>query len=144
MLLFWLIEQLCICEVIMKLLDCFLIYLCSILLHFIMWCARGVWLKSIHQALFILIGWARRAHHMIICNSNDTLASKLRFSPIETISIPHLELYSCLLLFHLVYKTVLSLKMDIDQILLFSDSTIALTLINSPSHQLKSFVKNQA
>ncbi|GFU72652.1 uncharacterized protein TNCV_4816101 [Trichonephila clavipes] len=53
------------------------------------------------------------------------LASK-RVTPLKMISILRPELCSCLLISQLINKVVNSLKLNIDKILLFSDSTIAI------------------
>ncbi|GBM61493.1 hypothetical protein AVEN_163883-1 [Araneus ventricosus] len=71
------------------------------------------------------------------------LASKSREAPLKKKTVPCLELCACLLLAKLVEKVLLSLKMNIEEVILFSDSTIALAWINSPPHQLKTFVGNR-
>ncbi|GFW32947.1 integrase_H2C2 domain-containing protein [Trichonephila clavipes] len=58
-------------------------------------------------------------------------------------TIPRLELCSCLLLAKLIHKVKAALKMQINSVNLYSDSTIALAWINSPSHLLKTFVSNR-
>ncbi|GBM38154.1 hypothetical protein AVEN_48487-1 [Araneus ventricosus] len=54
------------------------------------------------------------------------IASKSRISPIKTISIPRLELSAELLLSQFVEKIIDALKMEIDDEILHTDSTIAL------------------
>ncbi|GBL77750.1 hypothetical protein AVEN_152963-1 [Araneus ventricosus] len=54
------------------------------------------------------------------------LASKSRVAPIRVISIPWLELCACVLLSQHVQKIRSSLRLDISNIVLHTDSTIAL------------------
>ncbi|GBO31172.1 hypothetical protein AVEN_111215-1, partial [Araneus ventricosus] len=71
------------------------------------------------------------------------LASKSSVTTLKTTSVARLELRACLLLAKLVKKVLLPLKMNIEEVILFSYSTIALDWINSPANQLKTFVGNR-
>ncbi|GFU11211.1 integrase catalytic domain-containing protein [Trichonephila clavipes] len=75
--------------------------------------------------------------------TNQLLCSKSRLAPIKSMTIPRLELCSCLLLAKLFHKVKPALKMQINSVNLYSDSTIALAWINSPSNLLKTFVSNR-
>ncbi|GFX13384.1 integrase catalytic domain-containing protein [Trichonephila clavipes] len=75
--------------------------------------------------------------------TNQLLCSKSRLAPIKSMTIPRLELCSCLLLAKLIHKVKAALKMHINSVNLYSDSTIALSWINSPSNLLKTFVSNR-
>ncbi|GFU47169.1 uncharacterized protein TNCV_61521 [Trichonephila clavipes] len=83
----------------------------------------------------------------VIKNNGDRhsqlLCSKSRVSPLKTLTIPRLELPACLLLSMLVRKVINSLKMNLSQVILLSDSTIALSWIKTPPHLLKTFVANR-
>nr|XP_042913273.1 uncharacterized protein LOC122273263 [Parasteatoda tepidariorum] len=58
-------------------------------------------------------------------------------------TIPRLELCSCLLLSKLTQKVIAAIRLEIHSVILYSDSTIALAWINSPSNLLKTFVSNR-
>ncbi|GBN08642.1 hypothetical protein AVEN_20920-1 [Araneus ventricosus] len=66
-----------------------------------------------------------------VCDSSDNntflLCSKSRVALIKSVTIPRLELAACLLLVQLTRKVLNALKLKIDQVLLWTDSTIALS-----------------
>ncbi|GBO13466.1 hypothetical protein AVEN_98672-1 [Araneus ventricosus] len=66
-----------------------------------------------------------------------------RVAPIKSVTIPRLELAACQLLAQLTRKVLNALKLKIDQVLLWSDSTVALSWIDTPPHLLKTFVSNR-
>ncbi|GFU55148.1 integrase catalytic domain-containing protein [Trichonephila clavipes] len=70
-------------------------------------------------------------------------ASKSRVAPIRVISIPRLELCACVLLAQLVKKIHSTLRLNISDIVLHTDSTIALAWLNTPANRLKTFVANR-
>ncbi|GFX77597.1 integrase catalytic domain-containing protein [Trichonephila clavipes] len=65
------------------------------------------------------------------------LTSKSRVAPIRVISIPRLELCACVLLAQLVKKIRSTLRLNISDIVLHTDSTIALAWLNTPANRLK-------
>ncbi|GFX98583.1 integrase catalytic domain-containing protein [Trichonephila clavipes] len=71
------------------------------------------------------------------------LASKSRVAPIRVISIPRLQFCACVLLAQLVKKIRSTLRLNISNIVLHTDSTIALAWLNTPAHRLKTFVANR-
>lgn len=75
--------------------------------------------------------------------STKLVCSKSRVAPLKPVSIPRLELCACLLLSRLVKKTLNSLHLNIDEVYLWSDSTIALAWIHKEPCLLKTFVSNR-
>ncbi|GFU81462.1 integrase catalytic domain-containing protein [Trichonephila clavipes] len=71
------------------------------------------------------------------------LASKSRAAPIQVISIPRLELGACVSLAQLVKKIRSNLRLNISDIVLHTDSTIALAWLNTPANRLKTFLVNR-
>ncbi|KAF8784342.1 hypothetical protein HNY73_010031 [Argiope bruennichi] len=71
------------------------------------------------------------------------LCSQIRVAPIKTLSIPLLELSAYLLRSKIVNKVVAALKTDLQEITLYSDSTIALSWIRFSPHLLKTFLANR-
>ncbi|GFY35316.1 integrase catalytic domain-containing protein [Trichonephila clavipes] len=70
------------------------------------------------------------------------LASKSRVAPIRVISIPRLELCASVLLAQLIKKIRSTLRLNISDIVLHTDSTIALAWLNTLANRLKTFVAN--
>ncbi|GBL89694.1 hypothetical protein AVEN_104645-1 [Araneus ventricosus] len=81
-----------------------------------------------------------------VCDSSDNntflLCSKSRVAPIKSVIIPRLELAACLLPAQLTRNVLNALKLKIEQVLLWTNSTIALSWIDTPPHLLKTFVSN--
>ncbi|XP_033213911.1 uncharacterized protein LOC117170978 [Belonocnema kinseyi] len=76
-------------------------------------------------------------HSSLVC-------SKSRVSPVQTITLPRLELCAALLLSHLYETTGSALQhVKFSQTIFWSDSAVALHWINAPSHTLKTFVSNR-
>lgn len=73
----------------------------------------------------------------------ELLCSKSRIAPMKTISIPRLELSAAALLARLIEKIRASVDLANVQTYLWSDSTIAISWISSPSQNWSVFVANR-
>ncbi|GBO00123.1 hypothetical protein AVEN_85239-1, partial [Araneus ventricosus] len=71
------------------------------------------------------------------------LCSKSRVAPLKSISVPKLELCAAVLLAQLVKRVLCAIKLEINDIYLWSDSTIVLAWIQHEPWGLKTFVANR-
>ncbi|GFW55993.1 uncharacterized protein TNCV_373991 [Trichonephila clavipes] len=75
--------------------------------------------------------------------STNLLCSKSRVAPLKSVTIPRLELCAAVLLAKLIRKTIKSMKISFNDIVLWTDSTIVLAWIKKDPSVLKPFVKNR-
>lgn len=73
----------------------------------------------------------------------ELLCSKSRVAPLKAVTLPRLELSAAVLLAHLMKSVVDSIDILNLQIFLWSDSTIALNWLTSPSRKWSVFVANR-
>ncbi|XP_033212329.1 uncharacterized protein LOC117169929 [Belonocnema kinseyi] len=71
------------------------------------------------------------------------VCSKSRVAPIKPLTLPRFELCAALLLARLINTVRNALYVNFERIVLWSDSTIALSWINSEPRKLKTFVCNR-
>ncbi|GJQ88790.1 hypothetical protein Trydic_g12432 [Trypoxylus dichotomus] len=64
-------------------------------------------------------------------------------APLKALTIPRLELCTALFLSQQMQKVTKILNMHVNKIYYWTDSTIVLTWIRTPSRQLKTFVANR-
>ncbi|XP_051167315.1 uncharacterized protein LOC127285377 [Leptopilina boulardi] len=76
-------------------------------------------------------------------HKSSLICSKSRVTPIKATTLSRLELCAATLLVQLYSSVVQSLKMTFSQVVFWSDSTIVLNWINTPSALLKTFVANR-
>lgn len=74
---------------------------------------------------------------------SNLLCSKSRVAPLKTLTLPRLELNAALLLSRLISVVKRALRVKIESIHLWSDSTITLCWINTPPSNLRTFVANR-
>jgi hypothetical protein len=84
----------------------------------------------------------RHTEHMFICSQSFTV-SHSRVAPVKKVTLRRLELSGAVPSAELTYKILLVLDVKINSIHLWSDCTIFLSWISSPSKRWNTFVANR-
>ncbi|XP_070522380.1 uncharacterized protein [Cardiocondyla obscurior] len=114
------------------------------------------WLKGIRSASSIqLHGFSDASQlamaaviYVRVCNNNGLISSQLvcsktKVAPIKRLSIPRLKLTAALLLARLLKETLKALEIPEISTYCWTDSSVALTWINSPPSRWKEYVQNR-
>lgn len=80
------------------------------------------------------------ADNSVSCN---LVCSKSRIAPLKTVSLPRLELCGALLLSRLIHKIVAIIDIKINNVYLWTDSSIVLSWLNSSPNRWTTFVANR-
>ena len=84
-----------------------------------------------------------RVKHRDNTFSSHLLCAKTKVAPVKQITLPSLELCASLLLSKLIKKIVPQLKYTIENMFLWTDSSIVLAWLKKPPHAWKTFVGNR-
>ncbi|XP_043488608.1 uncharacterized protein LOC122515358 [Polistes fuscatus] len=75
--------------------------------------------------------------------SSNLLCARSRVAPLKAVSLPRLELCATVLLARMINKLTTNMRVEFRKICCWSDSTIALAWIRSPSRNWTTFVANR-